>query len=228
MYFSNFSAGVIGVRSDGCHMREFDLCFATLAGLAKPSGVPRTEAELDHQCGFLVETEECIEDYVDDCMPEMMKLLADHVLNGTSQLREDFCTNGSKLRTGFIEHGDCLSIMMTESKPCIQDLNVAFELVTNNDTDASDRTGLMCCSVSRAKKCMKEIIAEKCGEGALNFLEEMKSPVMGRLASLICEEYPDEHEMCERLPPSGTPPAKRIRGKKMSILNRLLGAYTGF
>jgi len=218
----------VGVKSDGCHLRELDLCFATLSTFAKPSGVARTEADLDNQCSFLVETEECIEDFVDDCMPDTMKLLADQVLNGTTTLRQEFCNENSTLRANYLEHGDCISRMLTEAKPCFTDLGVAFEMVTNNETKGRDRIPLLCCSVYRVKTCLKSIIIEKCSAEAWDFYADQTTKLIGRLPGFVCEEYPEDSEICGTLPPPGTPPAKRIKGKKMSILNRLLAAYTGF
>lgn len=222
---------MIGVQSDGCHLRELDLCFASLASFARPSGIARNEADLDHQCSFLLETEECVEDYVDDCMPEVMQQLVDQFLSVVSELRVDLCSTNSStnssLRSNFLQYGECVSTMLQEGKPCFKDVSVAFDMVSSNETAAKDRIGLSCCATARLNTCMKEITLEKCGEETWNFMDDMKNRVTGRIMSIMCEDYTEEHELCLTLPEPGTPPAKRIKGRKMSILNRLMGAYGG-
>jgi hypothetical protein len=211
-------------------LREVDLCFASLVSFIRPSGIARTEADIDHQCNFLLESQECAEDYVDDCIPELMQELVNPMLEKFSSLRFDLCngTNGtSDLRSKFLKHSECLATMLTEGKPCTNDLTVAFEMVTSNITAGNDRLPLMCCSTGRFKTCLKDIVLEKCGEETWDFVMELKSRFSNRIMDNICEEYTEEHEICLTLPEPGTPVAKRVKGKKMNILNRILGAYGG-
>ena len=183
----------------------------------------KTEADLDRQCNFVQETEECIQDYVEDCMPEMLRLLMDDFLNGTSRLREDFCTPGSNLRTSFITHGACMDTLTL--RPCLTDLKNNFEVIMDNSTSAVDRVNLMCCSFNQLTSCFKDIHVTQCGEGSWTFIDTIFKMLGGRMGQIVCEDYTSKHDLCKKLPPAGSPPVVPKKGKKTSVLNRLIGSY---
>lgn len=59
----SFRAGSL-TAAQSCHLRELDLCSATLLLFNQnPSGVATTDNELDKQCGFLGEAQQCFKNF---------------------------------------------------------------------------------------------------------------------------------------------------------------------
>lgn len=57
------------VSAQNCHLRELDLCSATLLLFNQnPSGVATTDNELDKQCGFLSEAQGCFNNFTTRCV----------------------------------------------------------------------------------------------------------------------------------------------------------------
>jgi len=211
------------VRGQNCHLREMDLCAASLLVLTQSpqGGAGTTEKDLDRQCSFIKETETCIRNFTKNCMTEDQQQLANFLFDGTTKLQKDYCTTGSALRKGYLKHSGCLNAVQKEQKPCIKDLQVAFEEVTSAKWDM--RMGLACCAYRRVRACTEKIMQEKCEEGAIDFFTDLGQAMLGRLPELMCDEFTAESATCKQLPPVGSAPKG---GRSTSILNRLLSAYT--
>jgi hypothetical protein len=151
----------------------------------------------------------------------MQQQLADFMFDGTSKLQKDYCTPGSSLRKLYLKHAPCLNTASREQKPCIKDLQVAFEAVTSAKWDK--RVPLGCCAYKRVHKCMTDLIEQKCGAETVDFLKQLMQAVLSRLPDLMCDEFSLGSKTCKELPPVGSAPKG---GRSTSILNRLLSAYT--
>jgi len=220
LIFVAFCAGQ--VRGQNCHLREMDLCAASLLVFTQgPQGVGTTEKDLDRQCSFIKETDTCIRNFTKNCMTEQQQQLANFMFDGTSKLQKDYCTPGSALRKGYLKHSACLNIVQKEQKPCIKDLQVSFEEVTSAKWNM--RTGLACCAYRRVRTCTENLMKEKCGEGAIDFFTDLSQAMLGRLPELMCDEFTLDSPTCKQLPPPGSAPKG---SRSTSILNRLLSAYT--
>jgi hypothetical protein len=179
---------------------------------------------LDKQCTFIKEADECVRNYTSVCTTDLQKQLADMVFEGTSKLQKDYCTRGSKLRQLYMKHSPCLRNAMRDAqKPCMKDLQVAFEAMTAAKWDK--RIGLGCCSFNRVGSCLSKAVNATCGEETRQFVSNMTTAALSRLPEIVCGEFTPESPACAELPPPGTPPKG---GKTTSILNRLLSAYTNF
>lgn len=211
------------VQAQNCHLRELDLCAASLLVFTQgPSGVADTEAELDRQCTFIKEADECIRNYTATCATDLQQQMADVFFDGAAKLQKDYCTKGSNLRKLYMKHAPCLRTAMRDAqRPCIKDLQVAFEAMTSAKWDK--RIGLGCCAYNRVGECMSKQVKAACGEETVTFVGNMTRAAVSRLPEIMCAEHGLESKTCAELPPPGTPPKG---GKSTSILNRLLSAYT--
>jgi len=151
----------------------------------------------------------------------MQRPLADLMFEGSARLQKDYCTPGSSLRKLYLKHAPCLNSVSKDQRPCIKDLQVAFEAVTSAKWDK--RLPLGCCAFKRVRKCMMELVDTKCGEETVNFVNELMQAALSRLPDLMCEEFTLTSKACKELPPIGSAPKG---GRSTSILNRLLSAYT--
>jgi len=215
----------IQVQAQNCHLRELDLCAASLLVFTQgPSGIANTEAELDRQCTFIKEADTCIRNYTSTCTTDLQKQLADMMFDGTGKLQKDYCTTGSNLRKLYMKHSPCLRTAMRDAqRPCIKDLQVAFEAM--NAAKWDKRIGLGCCAYNRVGDCMSAIIKKQCGEETVKFIGDMTKAALSRMPEIMCSDFTLESKECADLPAPGTPPKG---GKTTSILNRLLQAYTNF
>jgi len=213
------------VHAQNCHLRELDLCAASLLVFTQgPSGLANTDAEMDRQCTFIKEADECIRNYTSTCATDLQQQLADMVFDGTAKLQKDYCTKGSQLRELYMKHSPCLRNAMREAqKPCIKDLQVAFEAMTEAKWDK--RVGFGCCAYNRVGDCMSKALKKECGEETVSFVGNMTRAALSRLPDIMCAEHTLESPTCKELPPPGSAPKG---GKTTSILNRLLSAYTNF
>jgi hypothetical protein len=210
--------------ASSCHLRELDLCAATLVVFTQsPSGAATGDAELDKQCVYLREAENCLRNFTGRCMSKQQKELLGFVTDGAIKVLDEYCTAGSGLRKSYLKHATCLSTAARGStKGCIKDLQTAFEIITSVKWDQRIPAG--CCTVRRLLKCSGELIEEKCGKDASDFLHGLLRTALSRLPDIVCQNAADSKECNDILPPPGTPPKGT---KSNSVLTRLFSAYTG-
>lgn len=176
---------------------------------------------MDRQCTFIKEADTCVRNFTKNCLTNDQRSLTTSLFHGANKLLKEYCIPGSNLRKQYLKHAPCLNTVMKEQKPCIRDLQVAFEEVTSSKWDK--RLGLACCSYRRLRDCMGKIMKDKCGEETVNFFNELLQTLLSRLPDLMCKEFTLGSATCKKLPPPGTAPKG---GRSTSILNRLLSAYT--
>jgi len=213
------------VQAQNCHLRELDLCAASLLVFTQgPAGVANTDAELDRQCTFIQEAGDCVKNYTSVCATDLQQQMTDMLFDGSAKFQKEYCTRGTGTRQLYMKHSPCLrKAMQAAQRPCIKDLQVAFEAMTAAKSDK--RLGIGCCGFNRVGNCLSTAITKECGEETIAFGRNLTQAVMGRLPDLLCSEFPLESPTCAALPPPGSPPKG---GKTTSILNRLLSAYTNF
>ena len=180
-----------------------------------------SEKDLDRQCIFIKEADVCFRNFTSNCASPMQKQLFDMMFDSSSRLQTDYCTSGSTLRKLYLKHAPCLNTVIKDQKPCIKDLQVAFEAVTTAKWDK--RLPLGCCAYRRVRKCLTDLMEKKCGEDTVDFVNDMLQAALSRLPDLMCDEFTLGSKACKELPAVGSAPKG---GKSTSILNRLLSAYT--
>lgn len=88
------------MHGQACHLRELDLCAASLLLFNQnPSGVATTDAEVDKQCGFLKESQECFKNFTTRCTTPLQRELIGFVSEGSQELFKQFCSKGTEIRT---------------------------------------------------------------------------------------------------------------------------------
>jgi len=207
-----------------CHLRELDLCAATLLVFTQsPSGIATGDNELDKQCGYLKEADTCLRNYTRRCTTPLQRELVTFITEGSTRLMKDYCTRGSQLRQHYLKHATCLNQATRGQKGCIKDLQAAFEVITSVEWDKRVPSG--CCAYRQFMKCTENLIESKCGKEAVEFTKILMRIALSRLPDIMCQGYGPNTSTCKSLlPPPGTLPKG---SRSSSVLSRLFSAYTG-
>jgi len=214
----------IAHAQSSCHLRELDLCAATLLVFTQsPSGVATGENELDKQCGYLKEADSCLRNFTRRCTTPLQRELIGFVTEGSLRLLDEYCTRGSQLRQSYLKHASCLNVATRGQKTCIKDLQAAFEVITSVEWDKRIPAG--CCAYRQLMKCTENLIETKCGKEAVEFMHLLLRMALSRLPDIVCQGYTPQSQSCKSLlPPPGTAPKG---SRSNSVLSRLFSAYTG-
>ncbi|XP_022247643.1 uncharacterized protein LOC106464231 isoform X2 [Limulus polyphemus] len=199
-----------------CHLNELDICVATLF-FSQKEGFAETENELNRQCSFIQETQQCLKNYTQLCMTSVQRDLLDFVGEGTDLLVKEYCSNGTDIRRRYLEKSSCLNEATKNLSLCLNDLQVGLDTIGVATFDK--RVPTTCCTYQRYLECVGKTVEDQCGEEAVKFLQELLRIAVCHLPDVICTGYGPQNKECVKLlPPSGTEP-KGSRTK--SVLSRL-------
>lgn len=216
-------------QSSSCHLRELDLCAASFLVLTQaPQGLATSDQEINKQCVHLREADTCIKNYTRRCMTPIQRELVGLASNSSIALLDDYCTKGSKLRSNYLKHAQCLNqVQKKEQKSCLRDLQSSLELLTSNSGDPinSKRLQLACCTYKRFEACFGGHLERKCGRETVQFVSNVVHRVTSRMPDTVCRAYRPETQECKALLPK---PGVTPKGSKSnSVVSRLLSAYVG-
>ncbi|PRD29761.1 UNVERIFIED_CONTAM: hypothetical protein NCL1_28448 [Trichonephila clavipes] len=94
-----FAAAFHSGSCQSCHLRELDLCAATLVLFNQsPTGVATNEPDLNRQCTYINEAEQCFKNFTVRCMTPLQRELLGFVSEGSEKLLNEYCTPGTDLR----------------------------------------------------------------------------------------------------------------------------------
>lgn len=216
---------VVGfVHGQSCHLRELDLCAATLLVFTQnPAGIATTDGDLNKQCGHLHEADGCLKNFTKKCSTPLQRELITFVSEGSSRLLNEYCTEGTAVRQNYLKHAPCLNQAQKGQRSCVKDLQAALETVTSVEWDKRIPAG--CCAYRRFQGCTEGIVEKNCGKEAVEFMNIMLRMALSRLPDIVCQGYGSDNPECRQLlPPPGTNPKG---AKSSSVLSRLFSAYTG-
>jgi len=224
IFFAAALCSIQMVKAQSCHLRELDLCAATLLVFTQsPSGIATGDNELDKQCGYLREADSCLRNFTRRCTTPLQRELIGFVTEGSLRLLSEYCTRGSPLRQSYLKHAGCLQSATRGQKTCIKDLQSAFEVITSVEWDKRIPAG--CCAYRQLMKCTENLIETKCGKDAVEFMNLLLRMALSRLPDIVCQGYGPGSKTCANLlPPPGTAPKG---SRSNSVLSRLFSAYTG-
>ncbi|XP_013775181.1 uncharacterized protein LOC106460044 [Limulus polyphemus] len=204
-----------------CHMRELDICAASLLLFNQDDDVAQSEDELDIQCSYIREAQQCLQNYTNHCMTPIQRELMDFTSEGSQNLLKDYCTVGSEIRNNYLKNSNCLNEANKEARSCLTDLQAALDAIGN--AEFNSRVTTACCGYQRYMECVRETINRKCGADLVNFTQELLRMAVSRLPDIVCSGYEPDSSVCkDALPPPGTPP---IGSNSNSPLSRLFSAY---
>lgn len=143
---TSFFASSRQPRSNGdesCHLRELDLCLASVAVFTQNSNShPVTNNEVSRQCKILVETETCLKNFTSRCMTEMQSQLFTMFADGGLDTIRELCKPQSKVRDSYLKHGDCINGQQKAQRVCMRDFQASLEKAV--DIEWQDRLKLGC------------------------------------------------------------------------------------
>lgn len=214
------------VSAKSCHLRELDLCLASVLVFAQsPQNNKVTENDINKQCHYFGDTENCFKNYTTNCATKSQRLLIDFVSDGVLQTFKDYCTPGNNVRKLFIKHGECLNLQRTKTNKCLIDLQAAIEKTTQDARNWKDRPKTLCCAYDRYRSCMFSVIEPACGREAVELGETFVRALFSRAVQVTCTRYKHTSSTCKSvLPPKGTIPKGP---KSSSVISRLMSTITG-
>lgn len=231
--FNPLTAGLALVASvtsieaaKSCHLRELDLCLASVLVFAQsPQNNKVTENDINKQCHYFGDTENCFKNYTTNCATKSQRLLIDFVSDGVLQTFKDYCTPGNEIRRLFIKHGECLNLQRPKTNKCLIDLQAAIEKTTQDSRNWRDRPKTLCCAYDRYRSCMFNVIEPACGREAVDLGETFVRSLFSRGVQVTCTRYKHTSNVCKAaLPPKNTLPKGP---RSTSVISRLMSTITG-
>ncbi|GFT84727.1 uncharacterized protein TNCV_2767351 [Trichonephila clavipes] len=219
-----FAAAFHSGSCQSCHLRELDLCAATLVLFNQsPTGVATNEPDLNRQCTYINEAEQCFKNFTVRCMTPLQRELLGFVSEGSEKLLNEYCTPGTDLRANYLKHAPCLNDAHSLQKDCLTDLQAAMETISTSDFQK--RIPMACCGYQRYMTCARNTVEKKCGKAAVDFMQLLLRNAVSRLPDIVCTGYGSENHECHKLLPH---PGTQPQGSKSdSTLSRLFAAYLG-
>lgn len=220
------SSSVSQVEARSCHLRELDLCLASVLVFAQsPQNNKVTENDINKQCHYFGDTESCFKNYTTSCATNSQKLLIDFISSGVLQTFRDYCTPGNNIRKLYVKHGECVNIQRPKTNKCLIDLQAAIEKSTTDQNNEKDRPKALCCAYDRYRSCMSSIIEPACGKDAVELGESFIRAIFSRAVHITCSRYKHTSSTCKALLPArGTIPKGP---KSASVISRLMSTITG-
>jgi len=177
-----------GGHAQTCHLRELDLCSATLLLFNQnPSGVATTDAELDKQCAFLGEAQQCFANFTRRCATPLQRELVAFASEGSGQLFKEFCSRSSKIRKDYLRHAPCLGQTQADQKRCLNDVQLGLERIST--VRFADRVSTACCTYARYVQCTTAAVERKCGRDAVEFGQLLVRMAAANLPDTLCAGY---------------------------------------
>lgn len=209
-----------------CHLRELDLCLASVLVFAQsPQSNKVTENDINKQCHYFGDTENCFKNYTTNCATKSQRLLIDFISDGVLKTFKDYCTPGNEIRRLFIKHGECLNLQRSKTNKCLIDLQAAIEKTTADSKNWKDRPKTLCCAYDRYSSCMRNIIEPACGKEAVELGETFVRALFSRAVQVTCTRYKHNSNTCKAvLPLKGTVPKGP---RSSSVISRLMSTITG-
>lgn len=209
-----------------CHLRELDLCLASVLVFAQsPQSNKVTENDINKQCHYFGDTENCFKNYTTNCATKSQRLLIDFVSDGVLRTFKDYCTPGNELRRLTIKHGECLNLQRVKTNKCLIDLQAAVERTTVDARNWKDRPKTLCCAYDRYRSCMQNVIEPACGREAVELGELFVRSLFSRAVQVTCTRYKHNSNVCKAvLPARGTVPKGP---RSTSVISRLMSTITG-
>lgn len=128
-----------------CHLREFDLCLTSaIVFIQQPQGSKVNEAEIEKQCKLFNDTENCLDDFTDQCMTPMQNSMVEFMNGGLIKYMSDYCQKGSDTHKAYLKHGECVQKQRKQMNKCLVDFQAAVEKSTQDDTHWRDRPKVLC------------------------------------------------------------------------------------
>lgn len=209
--------------AQSCHLRELDLCAGTLVVFTQgPSGLAVTDNDLNKQCGYLREADNCLKNFIARCTTPLQRQMVTFMGEGPNDLLDDYCKPGTELRKAYLKHATCLnSAQKTHQKDCIRDLQTALETLTSIDSNNwQKRMPIGCCSYRRFEQCLGKQVEKRCGKEALNFINLVLKRAFSRMPELVCRNYkPDGAECKAILPAPGSQPKGKLTQWEISSVS---------
>lgn len=130
-------------QDETCHLRELDLCLASIAVFTQSSNNhPVNNHEVNRQCKILMETESCLTNYTKRCLTDMQGQMLNLFADGGLDTIRQFCKPSSKIRETYLKHGDCINSQHKGQRVCMRDFQVSLEKAV--DIEWQDRLKLGC------------------------------------------------------------------------------------
>lgn len=195
---------VYGGVDANCHLREMDLCTATML-IAGTEGVPGNDEEMDRVCEPVIEGFECVGNYSKLCFTPLMQEIFEMVMAEPRDMQKQLCTHGTDQRAQYLKNAPCFQkvLAVDNIRPHIDDFLAALEKATEVKFD--QRIPILCCGIQRMFGVVVDMVRAECGEGVLEEGSAMIGLPIASLQNMFCRGFERGSSKCaEILPPPGT------------------------
>ena len=170
-----------------CHLREIDLCVATLVlnGNSNPgSYIPVTDDQLTKTCKNVRESQQCLVNFTKRCgskvQREQIKWMTQNAFNQFNKI----CTRGHRDRKEFLKHAPCYNQASNNRNGCFTDFRNALEKLMATKYD--NRISGGCCSYKQFQSCAIKSIEKACGKSAAQFGMKLIRKITTKMPDVIC------------------------------------------
>ncbi|KAF8767661.1 uncharacterized protein LOC129967034 [Argiope bruennichi] len=193
-----------GAEAASCHLREVDLCLATVL-LGASEGIPANDEELDKVCEPVQEGIECIGNYSASCFTPLLQEVFDMAMYEPKKYQNLMCTHGTDERAEYLKHAPCLQKALSNDnvRPHLEDLMAGLEKAA--ESQFQDRVPIMCCGLQRMYKNLLDIVEGQCGKGVVDQGGALIGMSASSISDIFCRGYEPGTPRCgSLLPPQGT------------------------
>ncbi|GBL96449.1 hypothetical protein AVEN_43756-1 [Araneus ventricosus] len=202
-----------GAEAASCHLREVDLCLATVM-LGASEGIPANDEELDKVCEPIQEGIECIGNYSVSCFTPLLQEVHDMVMTEPKKYQNLMCSHGTDERAAYLKHAPCLQKALSNDnvRPHMEDLMAALEKAA--ESKFQDRVPIMCCGLQRMYKNLLDIVEGQCGKGVVDQGGALIGMSASSISDVFCRGYEPGTPRCTSLLP---PPGSQSQGSNSKI-----------
>lgn len=209
----------LGAAVENCHLSRLSACGDPLAAFRKEMGqsFPLTEEQVKNMCSKMDEAYKCAEEFQNKCMTPMQLETMGFLTEGSLKVYDDFCKEGSELRTEYLKHAQCIdeSSKTDEAKESYSYIEAALEGLS--EKAPSDRLPTACCGYALLVKNSRKMGEEKCGKEAVDAFHNVVEMAVSALPNVMCSGFDPEGQQCKKvLPPPGTKPKGTLKNSHVA------------
>ncbi|GIY50565.1 uncharacterized protein CEXT_361771 [Caerostris extrusa] len=219
LVFLALASRALGAAIENCHFDRLAKCGNPLSAFRKEMGqsFPTTEDQVKKLCSNMDEAYKCAEEFQNKCMTPLQLQTMGFLAEGAQITYNDFCKEGSKLRTDYLKHAQCIddTSKTDEAKGYYSYVEAALEDLS--EKPPSDRLPITCCGYKWLDAKFKATGTEKCGKEAMDSFSNVVEMVVSSLPGVLCSGFEPEGKQCAAvLPPAGAKPKGTIKNSHIA------------
>ncbi|CAG2106572.1 unnamed protein product [Medioppia subpectinata] len=196
----------VEIKCDVENRKKADACADKLFFVGRNSRkYPETSQQMSKHCKQTNSLIRCAKDYTDTCAKGVQKQLANVMLYTVKTNQKSYCSKSSK-REEVISFAACGNAVRDETSTCMD--NFLMNLGKANAVEQKYKVPHACCAFHKLKGCIMTAARDKgspvCVEKKLENYEKYINAMAGNTLNLMCTDYEEDSDKCQKLPPMPT------------------------